>query len=167
MSARNRFRRSFVSTQVRSDAYERGVHSTHLQYRDNLRIQISEKDKAVLERREIPSSIRRRSLVERGLIDQHGRVTKYARRILGLSNRSILTKQPRGHWPRGKRRSDIQPQLLDEFSHVLHTAARSLSVREIGRRIGKDAKTVSRWVHGKAWPTEESARLVISRLSSV
>lgn len=65
----------------------------------------------------------------------------------------------RGHWPAGKRRSDVEP--LERRRAVVRLRAaieKGESRRAIARAIGMSDRTVRRWLAGEDWPMAQSAR---------
>jgi ribosome-binding protein aMBF1 (putative translation factor) len=67
----------------------------------------------------------------------------------------------RGHWPSGKRRSDITRAQHDRVLAVLRVLlGRNWSRRRIAQRLAVSDRAVRRWLAGDDWPQETSARRV-------
>lgn len=63
----------------------------------------------------------------------------------------------RGHWPKGKRRSNISREYLRVILRHLERTLEypGLSQRGLARHVGVSEKTVRRWLSEECWPSEE------------
>lgn len=72
----------------------------------------------------------------------------------------------KGHWPAGKRRSDVRPVqmagVMRKLARVLRTehtghhprlhAADRVSIKSLARYLDVSDRTVRRWLSGEDWP---------------
>jgi DNA invertase Pin-like site-specific DNA recombinase len=64
----------------------------------------------------------------------------------------------KGHWPKGKRRSDVAASTWEPLRLAIrdllraHRLANVRSYQAIADRVGCDKKTVGRWLNGEDWP---------------
>lgn len=78
-----------------------------------------------------------------------------------VENANSARADKRGHWPEGKRRSDLTAAQVAEVVTLVERALRSgMSLREIQRRTAVDESRLRRWLKGDHWPTSETAKLV-------
>jgi IS30 family transposase len=59
----------------------------------------------------------------------------------------------RGHWPKGKRRSSIPPNVRRSIIRKIRIALdKGLSRRTIAKEIARTPRTVGRWLRGEDFP---------------
>lgn len=79
-----------LDAQQRTSSFIRGNSPKHLTFHDQaLLLQITEKDKLVLQGKVIPTRVRRRWMRQLGLIDRWGRITPYARALYEVSQLNL------------------------------------------------------------------------------
>jgi hypothetical protein len=119
---------------------------------------ITKRDREILQGKRLVSNAETKRLIGLMLIDEHRRPTRLARSIVE-DTPSQLRRTARGHWPKGKKRSDISDGELAQAMRLLDAAlATGLSVRQIGKITGIQPKTVWKWAARKAVPTPQSAQ---------
>jgi hypothetical protein len=68
----------------------------------------------------------------------------------------------KGHWPKGRRRSDVAPSVWEPLRLAIRDLLRShrrrnvRSYQAIADRVRVDKKTVGRWLNGEDWPPSEA-----------
>ena len=74
----------------------------------------------------------------------------------------------KGHWPSGRRRSEVDARLVAKVRRRLARAVRSpqsdiCSLRACAESLGVATSTPGKWLHGQHWPlTEETARTILA-----
>lgn len=68
------------------------------------------------------------------------------------------TKRPdgRGHWPRGKRRSDLSERERETVLATIRGASETESLRSIARKLHVSDRSVRRWLSGDDWPKDRA-----------
>lgn len=63
----------------------------------------------------------------------------------------------RGHWPKGKPRSELRPGVLDALRAVLSYS----SYRQVAAALGTDSRTVHRWATGARRPAPDWQKAIL------
>jgi transposase len=71
----------------------------------------------------------------------------------------------RGHWPKGKRRSDVSRRARTEFVAQLRVAVarKNSSIRAVARLLDVSDRTVRRWLAGEDWPASAEQMVAYAR----
>jgi len=71
----------------------------------------------------------------------------------------------RGHWPRGKRRSDLTDH---EYKRAIAALKRGVedhgSAKSVARQLRKSDRTIRRLLSGEDWPSRETAKKILASL---
>jgi DNA invertase Pin-like site-specific DNA recombinase len=77
----------------------------------------------------------------------------------------------KGHWPKGKRRSEVPESTWEPLRLAIRDMLRAYrlanvrSYQAIADRVGVDKKTVGRWLNGEDWPPSKAIPILKHYLS--